>query len=683
MGTPDRRLGRGRRAHSRRWYVFALGGGMLLGLAAAAGFLLSVRYLPAVDEAGRLRTDIEAMTASVKAASIDIDRPTVQGLGRDLASARERLGRLEDLLSNDPLIGLARLLPPTQPNVTGADTIVRATRDLFVAADEMRAVATRFIDIRERQSADPGSASTLSALVELMATSRDHALAAQAALGRARVDLATVPVGLAAPVESARSAIVKRIDTYGPLLDSYVAVSERLPLALGWETPKRYLILTQDPAELRPTGGYTGSYGVITFDRGRMTERTFRDIALLDSPWDFPFVGPPTELANYLLGPGQPWQLADANWSPDFPTSARDAVRLYTNESADNRIDGVLAITTYTIDELLKVTGPIAVPEYDTTLASGETTLKVLQLTRVAKPGDERKAFLSTFADHLFASLLGLPPRGWADLLGRVDTFRTQHLLLAWFKEPKDEALAIRSGLDGRVRDDPGDYLYPVDSNVAPASKINAITTRSLHLDVALDSLGDARNTLDITWNNAIDTALGKPYRELPTHERLRILGMYFRLLAPVGSRVESVSGGSLVKLTAPALVSEEAGRAVIGTYLMVPPGVTDLRYVWSSRHVADIDESGGDYNLTIQKQPGLRDGPLTLTIRVPPNYRIESATHGLQISGGTATLTMPFNQDLSLSIRFVSLGPTDPAGRSGTSVGLYSATVVRGKHGT
>ena len=184
--------------------------------------------------------------------------------------------------------------------------------------------------------------------------------------------------------------MAERIDKYGPLLDTYLTVSERLPAILGWDGPRRYLVLTQNPAELRPTGGFIGSYGIIAFDKGRITERSFRDIYLLDLPWDYPFIKPPTELANYLLGPKQPWQLADANWSPDFPTSAQDAIRLYTNESGDTRIDGVLGITTYTIDELLKVTGPITVPEYGATIASGETTLKTLQLTRTAPgPGGE------------------------------------------------------------------------------------------------------------------------------------------------------------------------------------------------------------------------------------------------------------------------------------------------------
>ena len=151
-----------------------------------------------------------------------------------------------------------------------------------------------------------------------------------------------MPDGLAGPIQDARRQMVGRIDELSPLVETYAAVSDRLPAILGWDGPRRYLVLTQNPAELRPTGGYIGSYGILTFDRGRPTERTFRDSALLDFPWDFPFMKPPTELTNYLLGPGQPWQFADANWSPDFPTSARDALRLYENESGDDRIDGVI-----------------------------------------------------------------------------------------------------------------------------------------------------------------------------------------------------------------------------------------------------------------------------------------------------------------------------------------------------
>jgi len=437
------------------------------------------------------------------------------------------------------------------------------------------------------------------------------------------------------------------------MLDGFAAASSRVPAMLGWDGPRRYLVLTQNPAELRPTGGYIGSYGIVAFDRGNLTEHTFRDVFLLDRPHGNPFVEPPRELADYLLGAGQGWQLADANWSPDFPTSAHDALRLYTSESGDDDIDGVLGITTHTIDDLLEVTGPVTVPKYDVTISPGETTLKTLQLTRVAEPGEDRKAFLSAFADELFAELSALPPERWAEMAGHVDRFRSQRLLLAWFKDPQDQAVVAKAGFDGAVRQDAGDFVYPVDSNVTPASKINAIATRRLRLDVSLDEVGNALNTLEVTWENPIETEIGKPYRELPTLENLRILGMYFRLLAPERSRVEAVSGGTFDELTAPAVVDEEAGRAVIGTYLMIPPGQGSLRYQWTSPYVVTADGTGRRYNLTIQKQPGLRPGPLQVTIRVPEGASIVTGSKALEVRGNVATMTTSFERDIEIEVRF------------------------------
>lgn len=650
-----RRRRRRTAARRRRYLLAGLAIGLLLTVA-GAGALAVFRYLPALDEARSLRADLEAMVSRAQEAGLGIDRSAIDALDRDLAAARGRLHRLADLLAHDPLVGLARVLPPTAADLRGADAVMIAAGELLDVAGDGLAIGRRFVEIKEAQVVDPENASALAQLVELMATSRDQAVMASAALARAGETLATVPDGLFGPIESARDAMVGRIEKYGPLLDAYVTVSARLPAILGWDGPRRYLVLTQDPAELRPTGGFIGSYGVIAFDRGRVTERTFRDISLLDLPWDFPFVAPPRELADYLLGPEQPWQLADANWSPDFPTSAQNAIRLYANESGDTKIHGVLAITTYTIDELLEVTGPVTVPDYDVTIAPGETTLKALQLTRVSQdPEENRKAFLSAFAERLLPTLLALPPKQWGEILDRAEAFQARRLLLAWFRDPADQALVADGGFDGAVRQDPGDYVYPVDSNVAPTSKLNAITTRSLELDVEIDGFGNAHNALAVTWENPIETPVGTPYREMPTLEDRRILGTYFRLLAPERSRVESVSGGSFVRLSWPAVVEEEAGRTVIGTYLKVPPGTTRLRYAWVSPYAADADESGGLYRLTIQRQPGLLPGPLTLTIRVPSGFRITAASEGLAVAGPTATLRTSFDRDIVLGVRYAA----------------------------
>jgi hypothetical protein len=648
--------------HRRRRAVLLGTGLVLLLLLVVGGALAAFRYLPALDEARALRAALETTADRVQAAGLGIDRTTIDALDGELTAASAHFDHLRGLLASDPLIALARALAPTAAHVRGADDVVAAAGDLLAAAGEGLAIGRRFVDIREAQAADPQRASALSQLVELMATSRDRAVAASADVGRARQTLSGVPDGLVGEVERARDAMRARIEKYGPLLDGYLAASERLPAILGWDTPRRYLVLTQNPAELRPTGGYIGSFGIVAFDKGRLVERAFQDVFLLDLPWDYPFVRGPQELHDYLLGEAQPWQLADANWSPDFPTSARDAIRLYTNESGDARIDGVLAITTYTIDELLKVTGPMTVPDYGVTIASGEATLKVLQLTRTARvPGENRKAFLSAFADRLFDSLTGLSPTKWGAVLGEVDAFRQARLLLAWFRDAADQAVVARGGLDGAVRTDSGDFVYAVDSNVAPASKLNAVTTRSLDLAIELDVVGNAVDRLAVTWQNRIETADGAPYRALAEVGDLRILGMYFRLLVPQRSRVEDVSGGGDPPLSDPAVVEDEAGRTAIGTYLKVPPGSTSLTYTWTSPYAADVDDSGGTYRLTIQKQPGLLPGPLALTIRVPAGYQITAASPELTVQGDSATLATTFDRDIVVEVRYTPTSAPAP----------------------
>ena len=121
------------------------------------------------------------------------------------------------------------------------------------------------------------------------------------------------------------------------------------------------------------------------------------------------------------------------------------------------------------------------------------------------------------------------------------------------------------------------------------------------------------------------------------------------------------MSGGSFVRLTAPAFVGDEAGRSVIGAYLMVPPGSATLQYVWTSPYAADVDETGGLYRLTIQKQPGLLPGPLDLAIRVPEGFRITTASAGLTVAGRTATLRTTFAHDIQLGLSYEPTSPVAP----------------------
>ncbi len=157
-------------------------------------------------------------------------------------------------------------------------------------------------------------------LVELMATSTTQAADASAVVHAARDALATLPpTGLAGPLESAAASLQRRVDQFGPPLAAYVRADTILPAIAGWTGQRRYLVLAEDPAELRPTGGFAGTYGIVTFAGGRITSHVFQNTLSLDLRPGQPYVTPPTALEDQLSA-STPWQLADANWSRDFPT---------------------------------------------------------------------------------------------------------------------------------------------------------------------------------------------------------------------------------------------------------------------------------------------------------------------------------------------------------------------------
>jgi hypothetical protein len=640
-------------APSRRRRRLLAGLGIVAVLVLLVGAYAVVRYVPAVDDARALRADLEGMVDRVRANGLDLDAPTLDALEGDLAAAIERHGRIEQLLAGDPLVAVARVLPVAGTNVRAADGISTAAGELLDAVGEGLVIGRGFVGVREWQAADKTGASVIPKLVELMTTSRENAAAANTSVERARRALDAIPAGAIGPLNSIVTEISGRIDEYGPLLGTFADASEQLPAILGWDEPRRYLVLTQDPAEIRPTGGFIGSYGIVTFDKGHIGELVFRDVTFLDFPQDYPRIEPPQDLAAYVLDAGEPWQLADANWSPHFPTSAADALRIYTNESGDADVDGLIALTTYTIDELLDLTGPVTVPEYDVTIGPGESTLKILELTRVpASPGENRKAFLSTFAETLLGSLLAVQPGTWPTLPETLDALRRGHHLLAWFADPAEQELLAATGFDGSVRADEGDFVYPVDSNAAPSSKLDLVTPREWSLAVALDEAGNARNTLDTAWDNRVNEPEWEAYRALEGVGG-ETLGMYSRVLVPAGSRVEAVTGGGLAPVTAPSTVRDEAGRLSIGTYLQIAPGEASLRTEWTSPDAADATDAAGTYRLTIQKQPGVVPGPLALRIDAPEGYRITAASPELTVDGATATLATTFAEDIVVFVRY------------------------------
>ncbi|HSX48864.1 MAG TPA: DUF4012 domain-containing protein [Candidatus Saccharimonadales bacterium] len=136
-------------------------------------------------------------------------------------------------------------------------------------------------------------------------------------------------------------------------LENARGIAQNLPQLLGQEKPASYLLLLQDTGDLRATGGAISSLGVFTFDKGKLTEKSFFDVAQIDEQLKG-HIEPPAEIRKYL--DKTEWRLIDSNWDPDFRTSGCKA-EWFLEREIDRFVNGVVAVNLKTYNEMKSFDG--------------------------------------------------------------------------------------------------------------------------------------------------------------------------------------------------------------------------------------------------------------------------------------------------------------------------------------
>ncbi|MFC7483852.1 DUF4012 domain-containing protein [Luedemannella flava] len=183
---------------------------------------------------------------------------------------------------------------------------------------------------------------------------------ADAAVRRARDEIAAVPVtGLAGPVAAAVAELRAGLTRAAAMTTTGVRAARLLPGMLGADGPRTYLVLFQNLAEARATGGIPGAFAVIRADRGAVrlvrTGTAARDLRVFLPP-----VARLSETARSLYTERPAIFPADVNVSPDFPTAARLIREMYRLRTGQT-VDGVIATDPVALAYLLSATGPLRV----------------------------------------------------------------------------------------------------------------------------------------------------------------------------------------------------------------------------------------------------------------------------------------------------------------------------------
>ncbi len=366
---------------------------------------------------------------------------------------------------------------------------------------------------------------------------------------------------------------------------------------LGSDRPRRFLLVSQNPDELRATGGYIGSAGIVEADGGSIRLVEYGTSRRYDTPYDFRAV-PPEPFQPYL-GPNS-WNFAAANWWVSFPDSARQMAYFY-GLSNPQPIDGVIALDQYGLSRLLEVLGPVDVPEYGERVGAADVEPKLNQYVHVVDNEERRKQFTAALSEAVLKNVLTAPRDKLPDLVKAVKVTLDQQHLLVWVNDAQAAQLFATRRWDGSLLPATGDSLMIVDTDVGGSKKSQQVT-RDATYSVSLAAGEPPRGTLRLSYQS---NAWSDEYPETPSWHRYQT---FLRVYVPAGATLESASG-----FDGDIAIGEECGRRTFGGMVTVQDrDSTDVKLEY--RLPNNIFSSRG-YDLIVQQQPGVPPGRIDVSV--------------------------------------------------------------------
>lgn len=435
---------------------------------------------------------------------------------------------------------------------------------------------------------------------------------------------------------------------FGGLNDKLGEADQFLSAFLKWlEAPKkqRLVVFFQNPSEIRPSGGFIGSYAIATLFQGNLLELETRDIYDPDGQLDIKII-PPKPLQSVT----DKWGARDSNWFFDFPMSAKkvleflEASKIYSEQGI--RFSGAVAVNVGVIEDLIAVTGPFELPEYDLTI-SEDNFLKEVQREVEAgkdKAKGEPKKIIKMLAPMIFAEVAKLNESQKEDLLKKMAERVKEKDLMVYFKDPAIQRYTKDLGVGGEIMALPagfvGEYVAIVNSNVA-GGKSDALMEQSIKFSGVISGEGDVKNTLSITrkHNGANETewwykSTNRNYLQAyvtPGSLLKKTSGATPRSIVPM---VDYVKQGYAKDQDLVALESGDLlGKEVLASWLNVKAGDTGkLSFEYQRSGAIDLSKPA-PYQFVFEKQSGV-GGSLEVNLRAPEGFQWrESGARDFQYS--------------------------------------------------
>lgn len=455
-------------------------------------------------------------------------------------------------------------------------------------------------------------------------------------------DMASISQKLDLPFEKVKS-LKKKLFEASDLISKSRRFMDYFEKAISSETPKNYLIFFANNMELRPGGGFIGSFAVVKLEDYEVGELRVYDVYDADGQLTA-HVDPPKAISKYLGVPH--WFLRDSNFSPDFPTNYQKALFFLEKELGMSNFDGSVLITTTSVENILSAFDNLYLPDYRETINAKNFYLKTqFQVEKNFFPGSTQKqTFLSSIVQQMIINLENVST---TKLLLGIKKSLDEKQMVVYSSDKNIQALVDSSFWSGRVIEPKClmdseeciiDYLFPYDANVG-ANKANFFINKSIYLKTLIDNDGKINHQLLVKYENS------SPSEIFPTG----YFRNYFQTLLSKNSIIKSVTVNGV---SVDDYDESNDNFKSIGFFFEIPPkGSAEIKI----NYVLDkaIGKGKQIYQLTFQKQIGAGNSDLILDFRLGNNISLKNQNFSPLVKDGAII----YNTNLSTDkIFFIEL---------------------------
>lgn len=411
------------------------------------------------------------------------------------ASAAELAAQTSDArrLTADPIWRGAEVVPLVGPNLTAVREVSGILADVSTDAIEPIAGVLGTVNVAQFKPVD--GAVDLEPLVKAQPTIASATASLQTNLERARDVDTTGTVGQVDTAVDQLASVLAKASSAAETADRAVTL---LPDMMGQSEPKKYLLLFQNNAELRSTGGVPSAVALMTAEKGRLALQ--KQASSADFPeLAKPVIDLPLETEG-IYGSITGRFLQDVNLTPRFPLTGEIAQQLWKKRYGAT-VDGVISIDPVALGYLLTATGDVTLPNGDI-LTSSNVVTSLLSDSYAKYPDPAvQDTYFKAAAGAIFAKVASgdFDPKLMLTALTRAGD---EGRILVWSDDKAQQKTISKTALSGEL---------PRGSKTRPAFGIYLNDSTGAKMDYYLStqvSIGQVTCRKDGRPNYVVDVTL-------------------------------------------------------------------------------------------------------------------------------------------------------------------------------